>query len=158
MKWRDVWPSMVTHTRNLYSAFNPSKCTHTVVNTHTHRVHTPGAVGSQCYRARRAVEGLVPCSNISPQSWYWGWREHWLFTPISKWLDWTKCFGFRGIKKKKEWICIIVRWLCPHTAKTHLYANKDILHPMSSLKLIYYNLNSSDEGLWKSDSNQCWVL
>ncbi len=25
---------MVTHTRNLWSAFNPSKCTHTVVNTH----------------------------------------------------------------------------------------------------------------------------
>ncbi len=32
--WSDVWPSMVTHTRNLCSAFNPSKCTHTVVNTH----------------------------------------------------------------------------------------------------------------------------
>ncbi len=29
-----MWPSMVTHTRNLCSAFNPSKCTHTVVNTH----------------------------------------------------------------------------------------------------------------------------
>ncbi len=30
---------MVTHTQNLCSAFNPSKCTHTVVNTHTH-THT----------------------------------------------------------------------------------------------------------------------
>ncbi len=30
---------MVTHTRNLCSAFNPSKCTHTAVNTHTH-THT----------------------------------------------------------------------------------------------------------------------
>ncbi len=29
-----MWPSMVTHTRNLCSAFNPSKCTHTVVNIH----------------------------------------------------------------------------------------------------------------------------
>ncbi len=29
-----VWPSMVTHTWNLCSAFNPSKCTHTVVNIH----------------------------------------------------------------------------------------------------------------------------
>ncbi len=28
-----MWPSMVTHTRNLCSAFNPSKCTHNV-NTH----------------------------------------------------------------------------------------------------------------------------
>ncbi len=40
----DVWPSMVIHTRNLCSAFNPSKCTHTqqwVVNKHTHtRTHT----------------------------------------------------------------------------------------------------------------------
>ncbi len=27
-----VWPSMVTHTRNLSSAFNPSKCTLTAVN------------------------------------------------------------------------------------------------------------------------------
>ncbi len=31
---------MVTHTRNLSSAFNPSKCTLTAVT------HTPGAVGS----------------------------------------------------------------------------------------------------------------
>ncbi len=31
---------MVTHTQNLCSAFNPSKCTHTVVNTHTHTVNT----------------------------------------------------------------------------------------------------------------------
>ncbi len=29
-----MWPSMVTHTQNLCSAFNPSKCTHTVVNIH----------------------------------------------------------------------------------------------------------------------------
>ncbi len=31
---------MVTHTRNLHSAFNPSKCTHTAVNTHTPWTHT----------------------------------------------------------------------------------------------------------------------
>ncbi len=40
LKWRDMWPSMVTHTRNLCSAFNPSKCTHTAVNTHTHTLWT----------------------------------------------------------------------------------------------------------------------
>ncbi len=34
-----MWPSMVTHTRNLSSAFNPPKCTHS-------SEHTPGAVGS----------------------------------------------------------------------------------------------------------------
>ncbi len=73
----------VTHTRNLCSAFNP----HTVHTqdtqqwTHTHREHTPGAVGSHlCCGARGAVGGLVPCSR-APQSWYWGWRERWLFTP-----------------------------------------------------------------------------
>ncbi len=35
--------------------------------------HTPGAQG--------AAGGSVPCSRVSPQSWYWGWRECWLFTP-----------------------------------------------------------------------------
>ncbi len=44
-KGHDVWPSMVTHTRNLCSAFNSSKCTHTTVrneqtHTHTHTVNT----------------------------------------------------------------------------------------------------------------------
>ncbi len=34
-KWSDIRPSMVTHTRNLCSAFNPSK-----VNTHTLWTHT----------------------------------------------------------------------------------------------------------------------
>ncbi len=29
-----MWPSKVNQTWNLCSAFNPSKCTHTVVNTH----------------------------------------------------------------------------------------------------------------------------
>ncbi len=46
------------------------KCTHTAVNTHTHREHTPGAVGSHlCCGARGAVGGSVPCSR-APQSWY----------------------------------------------------------------------------------------
>ncbi len=38
--WRDIRPSMVTHTRNLCSAINPSK-----VHTHSSE-HTPVAVGS----------------------------------------------------------------------------------------------------------------
>ncbi len=79
-KWCDTRPSMVTHTRNLCSAFNPSKV-HTQQWTHTHREHTPGAVGNHlCCGARGAVGGSVPCSR-APQSWYWGWRECWLFTP-----------------------------------------------------------------------------
>ncbi len=41
----------------------PSKCTHTAVNTHTHREHTPGAVFSHlCCGARGAAVGSVPCS------------------------------------------------------------------------------------------------
>ncbi len=40
-KWSDVWPSMVTHTRNLCSAFNPSKVhTHSSEHTHTPWTHT----------------------------------------------------------------------------------------------------------------------
>ncbi len=66
----DIRPSMVTHTRNLCSAFDPSK------------VHTHGAVGSHlCCGARGAVRGSVPCSRVSPQSWYWRWRECCTFTP-----------------------------------------------------------------------------
>ncbi len=65
----------------------PSAHTHThtqqrVVNTHTHREHTTGAEGSNlCCGARGAVGGSVPCSRVSTQSWYWGWRERWSFTP-----------------------------------------------------------------------------
>ncbi len=48
-----------------------------VVNKYTHREqHTPGAVGSHlCCCARGAVGGSVSCSRVSPQSWYWRWRE-----------------------------------------------------------------------------------
>ncbi len=47
----DMWPSIVTHTRNLCSAFNPSNVhTHSSEHTHTHREHTPGAVGSHLMR------------------------------------------------------------------------------------------------------------
>ncbi len=61
-KWRDIWPSMLPHTRNLCSAFNPSKV-HTQQWTHTH------TVGSHlCCGARGAVGGSVPCSR-APQSW-----------------------------------------------------------------------------------------
>ncbi len=66
-KWSDVWSSMVTHTQNLCSAFNPSKCTHTVVNTHTH-THTPVAVGSHIAAApgeQLGVRCLAQGSHLS---------------------------------------------------------------------------------------------
>ncbi len=42
--WHDMWPSMVTHTQNLCSAFNPSKCTHTPW-THTRSSGQPFSWG-----------------------------------------------------------------------------------------------------------------
>ncbi len=75
-KWSDVWPSMVTHTRNLCSAFNPSKCTHTAVNTHTPWTHTrssgqPGEqLGVRCLAQvshRHGIEGGE--SNNSCRTW-----------------------------------------------------------------------------------------
>ncbi len=52
-KGGDLWPSMVTHTWNLCSAFNPSKCTLTAVNTHPEQweasVAAPGEqLGVRC--------------------------------------------------------------------------------------------------------------
>ncbi len=52
-KGSGVWPSMVTHTRNLSSAFNPSKCTLTAVNTHLEQwaaiLRRPGSsLGDRC--------------------------------------------------------------------------------------------------------------
>ncbi len=51
-----MWPSMVTHTRNLCSASNTSKV-HTHSSEHTHTVNThPGAVAAiLCCGARGAV-------------------------------------------------------------------------------------------------------
>ncbi len=43
-KWGDIRPSMVTHTKNSCSAFNPFKCTHTAVNIHTPWTHTRSIV------------------------------------------------------------------------------------------------------------------
>ncbi len=40
VKWSDIRPSMVTHTQNLCSAFDPSKvCTHSSEHTHTVNTH-----------------------------------------------------------------------------------------------------------------------
>ncbi len=61
---------------------------------HTHREHTPGAVGSHCSSARGAVGGSVPCSR-APQSWYWRWRECCSFTLnyyyLEYWITFNLC-------------------------------------------------------------------
>ncbi len=69
-------------------ALHLTLCTHTAVSSEQTRTHTPRAVGiravgSHFYpNAQGAVGGLVPCSRVSPQLWYWGWRERWTFTPL----------------------------------------------------------------------------
>ncbi len=57
-KWRDIRPRMVTHTRNLCSAFNPSKVhTHSSEHTHTPWTHTRSS--HLCCGARGAVGDSV---------------------------------------------------------------------------------------------------
>ncbi len=138
---------MVTYTQNLYSAFNPSK-----VHTHTHCVHTPGAVGSHIVAApgeQLGVRCLAQGSDLS-RGIADGESAGYSLQNLNGLIIET-VYAFEGLKK--ECIFTIVGWLCPHTAKTHLYANEDILHPRSHLKLKYYHINSSDEGFRKSDSN-----
>ncbi len=62
------WPSMVSHTWNLCSAFNPSKCAHTVVSSE--QTHTQS--GGQPFLLQRLWEQWVGIE---------GKREHCTFTP-----------------------------------------------------------------------------
>ncbi len=70
-------------------------------SAHTHREHTPGAVGSHLCCCAWGVGGSVPCSRVSPQSWYWGWRERWTFTehtynPCRTWDSNPRLSGYRS--------------------------------------------------------------
>ncbi len=56
--------------KDLCSAFNPSKCTHTAVNTHTRWTHTQSKVGSQCCGARGAVVGSVVVLKVEESAGY----------------------------------------------------------------------------------------
>ncbi len=59
-KWRDMWPSMVTHTRNLCSAINPSKV-HTHRSEHTHTVNTHPEQWAAIYAAAPGEQLGVQC-------------------------------------------------------------------------------------------------
>ncbi len=64
-KGSDVWPSMVSHTRNLCTFHHPSA--HTAVSSE----HTPGAVGSHIAAApgeQLGVHALL--KDLSHQLWY----------------------------------------------------------------------------------------
>ncbi len=148
MKWRVA-----------ISAFNPSKCTQRAVNTHTHthREHTPGAVGSHIAAAPGEQLGIwFLLKGLTSVMALKGEESAGYSLQNQNGLIMKTVYVFGGLKKRSEFFSI-VGWLCPHIAKTHLYANEVILHPMPLLKWNYYNLNSSD-GFRKSDSNQCWVL
>ncbi len=73
----DVLSSMVTHTRNWCSAFNPSKCAHTqqwVVNKHTHTHSHP---------EQWAAIAPAPGEQLGVRcllKGYWRWRECCSFT------------------------------------------------------------------------------
>ncbi len=56
-KGSGVWPSMVTHTWNLCSAFNPSKCTHTVVNIHLEQWSANAAAPGEQLGVRCLAQG-----------------------------------------------------------------------------------------------------
>ncbi len=65
--WRPILGICALHLTHL-------KCTHTVVNTHTHREHKPGALGSQCCRAQGTVGVSVPqglTSVVEESDWRW---------------------------------------------------------------------------------------
>ncbi len=78
-EWRDMWPSMVSH--NVCSTFNPSKCTHTIVNIHTPSTHNwrsgqpmlrhPGS----SWGFSTLLKGLASVVVLKVE------RERWLFTP-----------------------------------------------------------------------------
>ncbi len=60
----------------------PSKV-HTHSSEHTHTwTHTRSSGQPFMLRRQGSSWGSVPCSR-APQSWYWGWRERWLFTPLT---------------------------------------------------------------------------
>ncbi len=58
---------------------HPFQSAHTQHWTHT---HTRSSGQPFMLRHRGAVGGSVSCSR-APQSWYWGWREHCTFTPLT---------------------------------------------------------------------------
>ncbi len=70
-----MWPSMVTHTWYLCSAFNPSKCTHTVVNIHPEQWAANAAAPGEQLGVWCLAQGSHLSHGIE------GGRECWLFTP-----------------------------------------------------------------------------
>ncbi len=124
---------MVTHTQNLCSAFNPSKCTHTVANTHTHThtlwTHTrssgqpmlwhpgsswgfgallKGLISAVVLRVESALYILTPPTNNSCRTWDsnpWpsGYKSDSL--SIRPWLPPLYIKKTKTIANNDEWQC-----------------------------------------------------
>ncbi len=119
---------MVTHTWNLSSAFNPSKCTLTAVNTHPEQ-------WAAMLRRPGSSWGIGPCSRVSPQSWYWRWREHLLFTPPTDnpcrtWESNLQPLGYKSnsltIRPRlpriySTYICIYIQYIYMYIYTVHIY-------------------------------------
>ncbi len=68
VKWSDIRPSMVTHTRNLCSAFNPSNVhTHSSEHTHTVNTHTPWTHtrSNVCIDSREPFLHVTECATFT---------------------------------------------------------------------------------------------
>ncbi len=111
---------------------------HTHQWTHTHREHTPRAVGSHlCCGARGAVGGSVPCSR-APQSWYRRWRERCTFTPPA---DMLATIPRLELATFRLWIWLFtIRSRLPQLALNlhHLLSNGAAFNTQSHSSLINY--------------------
>ncbi len=83
-------------------------CTHS--SEHTHREHPPGTVANHIAAAPWEQLGvLVPCSRVSPQSWYRGWKrvlviqDHCLRT-TAKMPPFHAAYGPHDPRWRQEWI------------------------------------------------------
>ncbi len=75
--------SMVTHTRNSWSAFtHPSAHTYSSEHTHTPWTHTQSSGQPVKLRRQGSSWGLGALLK-GTSSWYWRWRERWTFTPTT---------------------------------------------------------------------------
>ncbi len=125
---------------NVFSAFNPSKYTHTpgAVDTHTHThleqwthththleqwTHTHTHTHLEQWAVRGAVGGSVPCSRVSPQSW-----------TVS-----LSCFCF-----SISWNCIWLKDNCFTTGLSSLTVRRNIAKFMSKVLLMVKKIKNKN--------------
>ncbi len=106
---------------------HPSAHTHNwVVNKHTHTVNT--------HRARGAVGGSVPCSRVSPQSWYW---ELFILYTDNSCQTWDSNLQPSGYKSNS---LTIRPWLPTNWFGTDYPTTPSIYYSIILLYIKYYNI------------------